>query len=328
MDFQSRLVVCIVLCVMALPADDARPRQRSAEEQKESPAAADSFPPFPTHEHVFGLEGDLSEDDEPEAPAAPVVPDARRMTREERYAARGKATVSDDVEDLDGVSAAGDAGASATMDEDGFDSPSESAGRGKTARNPSAQGSGSRGKKKQRAPVGVRLRLKRLVSVRWSQHTAMALFDPLGELDGSRPSSDEGGNVTTAGAVVDSEPEPEPVAEETEVIRRTIYGRDYELSFESLGTLSAHEWRQRCIVRAFAEERLRAQLVKLRRDTRAITVAQQFRRCDVRLNAPATTSEGTSAAVAAKDETVEMLIAAREQVESLETELKKCLARA
>ena len=53
-------------CVLApLPADDARPRRRSAEEQKEPPAAADSFPPFPTHEHVFGLEEDLSEDDEP-----------------------------------------------------------------------------------------------------------------------------------------------------------------------------------------------------------------------------------------------------------------------
>ena len=158
-----------MLCVLALPADDARPRRRSAEEKKELPAAADSSPPFPTHEHVFGLEEDLSEDDEPEAPAVPVVPDARRMTREERYAARGKATLSDDVEDLDGVSAAGHAGASAAADEDGFDSPSESAGRGKTARSPSAPGSGGRGKKKQRAAVGVRLRLKRLVSVRWSQ---------------------------------------------------------------------------------------------------------------------------------------------------------------
>ena len=261
-----------MLCVLAPPADDARPKRRSAEEQKESPAAADRFPPFPTHEHVFGLEEDLSEDDEPEAPAAPVVPDARRMTREERYAARGKAALSDDVEDLDGVSAAGDAGAtSAATDEEGFDSPSESAGRGKTARSPSAPGSGGRGKKKQRAPVAVRLRMRKLVSIQTHRHLGarMATFDPLDE---SRSSSNEGGDVTTAGAVVDSEPEPEPVAEETGVIRRTIYGRDYELSFESLGTLSANEWRQRCIVRAFAEERLRAQLAKLRRGIRANTI--------------------------------------------------------
>ena len=207
--------------------------------------AAARFPPFPTHEHVFGLEEDLSEDDEPEAPAAPVVPDARRMTREERYAARDKAELSDDVEeDLDGVSAAGHAGASAAADEDGFDSPSESAGREKTARSPSAPGSGGRGKKKQRAPVAVRLRMRKLVSIQTHRHLGarMATFDPLDTLDGSRPSSDdEGGDVTTAGAVVDSEPESEPVAEEMEVIRRTIYGHDYELSFESLGTLSAHE---------------------------------------------------------------------------------------
>ena len=196
---QLELGVRFMLCVLALPADDARPRRRSAEEKKESPAAADSFPPFPTHEHVFGLEEDLSEDDEPEAPAAPVVPDARRMTREERYAARGKAALSDDAEDLDGASAAGDAGASAAADEGGFDSPSESAGRGKAARSPSAPGSGGRGKKKQRAPVGVRLRLKRLVSVRWSQHAALASFDPLGTLDGSRPSSDYGALPTGFG---------------------------------------------------------------------------------------------------------------------------------
>ena len=185
--------VRFMLCVLALPADDARPRRRSAEEKKELPAAADSFPPFPSHEHAFGLEEDLSEDDEPEAPAAPVVPDARRMTREERYAARGKVTLSDDVEDLDGVSAAGHAGASAAADEGGFDSPSESAGREKTARSPSAPGSGGRGKKKQRAPVAVRLRMRKPVWIQTHRHLGarMATFDPLGTLDGSRPSSDD-----------------------------------------------------------------------------------------------------------------------------------------
>ena len=66
------------------------------------------------------------------------------------------------------------AGASAAADEGGFDSPSESAGREKAARSPSAPGSGGRGKKKQRAAFGVRLRLIRLVSVRWSQHAALA----------------------------------------------------------------------------------------------------------------------------------------------------------
>ena len=34
---------CFMLCVLALPADDARPRRRSPEEKKELPAAAGSF---------------------------------------------------------------------------------------------------------------------------------------------------------------------------------------------------------------------------------------------------------------------------------------------
>ena len=55
-----------MLCVLPLPADDARPRRRSAEEKKEPSAAEDGSPPFPSHEEVFGLEEDLSEDDEPE----------------------------------------------------------------------------------------------------------------------------------------------------------------------------------------------------------------------------------------------------------------------
>ena len=74
-------------------------------------------------------------------------------------------------------------------------------------------------------------------------------------------------------------------------------------------------------MKAFTEERLRAQLAKLRRDTRSTTVTQQLRRFDARLNAAAASSERSSAAVAAKDETVQMLIAARERVESLEAEL-------
>ena len=52
-----------MLCVLPLPADDARPRRRPAEEIRESPAARGGFPPFPAHNEVFGgLEEDLSTD--------------------------------------------------------------------------------------------------------------------------------------------------------------------------------------------------------------------------------------------------------------------------